>query len=94
MKVRKVNMNLILVKSLEAPKLLHICQIPQRNSLFSKKDKKIIKYLCAKLILGGKINKDSVRYCLGQNMDGRKILKKFTFVQIRTRLYYERNLKS
>ena len=66
MKVRKVNMNLmnmnmnmnlILVKSLEAPKLLHICQIPQRNSLFSEKDKKIIKYLCAKLILGGKINK-------------------------------------
>ena len=94
MKVRKVNMNLILVKSLEVPKPLHIFQIPQREIHFSEKDKKIIKCLCAKLILGGKINKDSVRYCLGQNMDGKKILKKFTFVQIHTRLYHEWNLKS
>ena len=65
----------------------HIPNSTERNSLFSEKDKKIIKCLCAKLILGGKVNKDSVRYCLGQNMDGKKILKKFTFVQIRTRLY-------
>ena len=67
----------------------HISSSTERNSLFSDKDKKIIKCLCAKLILGQKINKDSVRHCLGQNMDGKKILKKFTFVQIRTRLYYE-----
>ena len=63
----------------------HISNSAERNSLFSEKDKKIIKFLCAKLILGGKINKDSVRYCLGENMDGKKILKKFIFVQIHTR---------
>ena len=51
------------------------------------------KILCAKLIVGGKIHKDTARYCLGQNMDKKKILKKFTFVQICTRLYYERNSK-
>ena len=91
MKVRQVNMNLILKKSLKAPKA-HISRSSERNSLFSEKDKNVIKILCAKLIVGGKINKDSVRYCLGQNMDGKKILKEFTFVQIRARLYYERNL--
>ena len=72
----------------------HISDSTERNSLFSEKDEKIIKCLCAKLILGGKINKDSVRYCLGQTMNVKKILKKFTFVQIRTRLDYEWNLKS
>ena len=72
----------------------YISNSTKRNSLFSEKDKKIIKCLCAKLILGGKINKDSIRYCLGQNIDGKKILKKFTFLQIQTRLYYEGNLKS
>ena len=73
---------------------VHISNSTERNSLFSEKDKKIIKCLCAKLILGEKINKDSVRYCLGQNMDGKKILKKFSFGQICRRLYYEQNLKS
>ena len=43
--------------------------------------------------MGGKIHKDTARYCLGQNMDKKKILKKFTFAQICTRLYYERNSK-
>ena len=93
MKVRKVNMNLILVKSLEATKP-HISDFTGRNSLFSEKDKKIIKTLCAELLMGEKINKGSVRHCLGPNMDWKKILKKFTFVMILTRLYYERNLKS
>ena len=55
----------------------HISKSTERNSLFTEKDKKIIKILCAKLIVGGKINKYSVRYCLGQNMDGKKILKEF-----------------
>ena len=41
----------------------HISNSAERNSLFSEKDKKIIKMLCAKLILGGKINKDSAGYC-------------------------------
>ena len=41
----------------------HISNSTERNSLFSEKDKKIIKILCAKLVLGGKINKDSARYC-------------------------------
>ena len=72
----------------------HISNSIERNSLFSEKDKKIIKILCAKLIVGGKIHKDTARYCLRQNMDEKKILKKFTFVQICTRLYNERNLKS
>ena len=42
---------------------IHISNSAERNSLFSEKDKKIIKILCAKLILGGKINKDSAGYC-------------------------------
>ena len=47
----------------------HIWNSTDRNSLFSEKGEKIIEILCAKLKVGGKINKDSVRYCLGQNMD-------------------------
>ena len=72
----------------------HISKSTERNSLFTEKDKKIVKILCAKLIVGGKTNKYSARYCLGQNMDGKKIFERVYFVQIHTRLYYERNLKS
>ena len=32
----------------------HISKSTERNSLFTEKDKKIIKILCAKLIVGGK----------------------------------------
>ena len=53
----------------------HISNSIERNSLFSEKDKKIIKILCAKLILGGKINKDSARYCYDKILMGKRFWK-------------------
>ena len=58
----------------------------QRKNKFPSEDAREIKSRCADLIENGKINEDRVRSCL----KGSKLLEKFSFSQLRSRITYQR----
>ncbi|XP_057315258.1 uncharacterized protein LOC130656429 isoform X1 [Hydractinia symbiolongicarpus] len=58
----------------------------KRRSLFCDKDVQLLRQKCSDIIANGPLTKQAVTKAL----EGEDILNKFTFVQIRTRLDYER----